>query len=162
MLKLDDRDLQILAVLAREGRISKAELARRVNLTATPAWERLKRLEAAGAIRGYQAEIALGKLAPHVEIFVTVELESHTPAHFRAFEAAVERQDAIVACWALGGGVDYLLRVIARDIDSYQRLIDALLAGHAGVARYFTYIVTKAVKAGPPPLEELLAGPTST
>ena len=58
MLKLDDRDLKILAVLATEGRLPKADLARRVNLTATPLWERLKRLEDAGIIRGYRAEIA--------------------------------------------------------------------------------------------------------
>ncbi|MBA2438170.1 MAG: Lrp/AsnC ligand binding domain-containing protein, partial [Acidimicrobiia bacterium] len=71
----------------------------------------------------------------------------------------VRGHDAIVACWALGGGVDYLLRVVARDIDSYQRLIDALLAGGAGIARYFTYVVTKPVKAtGVPPLADLLAG----
>ena len=91
MLKLDDRDLKILAVLATEGRIAKADLARRVNLTPTPLWERLKRLEDAGVIAGYRAEIALAKIAPHVEIFVTVELAGHTPAHFRAFEDAVAR-----------------------------------------------------------------------
>ncbi len=61
MLKLDDRDLKILAVLAREGRIAKADLARRVNLTPTPLWERLKRLEDAGVIAGYRAEIALAE-----------------------------------------------------------------------------------------------------
>jgi Lrp/AsnC family transcriptional regulator of ectoine degradation len=160
VLKLDDRDLKILAVLSREGRMAKADLARRVNLTATPLWERLKRLEDAGVISGYRAEIALARIAPHVEAFVTVELAGHTPAHFRAFEAAVERLDPIVACWSLGGGIDYLLRVIARDIDSYQRLIDTLLAGRAGIARYFTYVVTKAVKtAGPPPFAELLDDP---
>jgi Lrp/AsnC family transcriptional regulator of ectoine degradation len=156
MLKLDDRDLKILAVLAREGRLPKADLARRVNLTATPLWERLKRLEDAGVISGYRAEIALARIAPHVEVFVTVELAGHTPAQFRAFEAAVERLDAVVACWSLGGGIDYLLHVVARDIDSYQRLIDTLLASRAGIARYFTYVVTRAVKAGPPPFAELL------
>jgi Lrp/AsnC family transcriptional regulator of ectoine degradation len=157
VLKLDDRDLQILGILAREGRIAKSDLARRVNLTATPLWERLKRLEDAGVIRGYRAEIALAKIAPHVEIFVTVELEGHTPAHFRAFEAAVERLDPIVAAWSLGGGIDYLLHVVARDIDAYQRLMDTLLDSRAGIARYFTYVVTKAVKAGcAPPFVDLL------
>jgi Lrp/AsnC family transcriptional regulator of ectoine degradation len=157
VLKLDDRDLQILGILAREGRIAKSDLARRVNLTATPLWERLKRLEDAGVIRGYRAEIALAKIAPHVEIFVTVELEGHTPAHFRAFEAAVDRLDPIVAAWSLGGGIDYLLHVVARDIDAYQRLMDTLLDSRAGIARYFTYVVTKAVKAGcAPPFADLL------
>jgi Lrp/AsnC family transcriptional regulator, regulator of ectoine-degradation genes len=162
LLKLDDRDLGILTVLSREGRIAKADLARKVNLTPTPLWERLKRLEDAGIIRGYRAEIALAKIAPHVEIFVTVELEGHTPAHFRAFEAAVDRLEPVVAAWSLGGGIDYLLHVVARDIDSYQRLIDTLLSGRAGIARYFTYVVTKAIKTGgPPPFAELLDDPSA-
>ncbi len=160
-LALDDRDLRILAILAREGRISKTELARRVNLSATPCWERMRRLEEAGLIRGYRAEVALARVAPHVVVFVTVELESHRPETFQAFESAVARHDEITAAWALGGGYDYLLQVITRDIDSYQRLIDALLAARVGMRRYFTYVVTKDVKASPPPLEAL-AGPGRT
>lgn len=155
-LALDDRDLQILSVLSREGRISKAELARRVNLSATPAWERMKRLEDAGLIRGYRAEIALARVAPHVVVFVMIELESHRPESFQTFERTVALHDEITAVWAIGGGFDYLAQVVTRDIDSYQRLIDALLAQRAGVRRYFTYVVTKDVKAGPPPFAELL------
>jgi Lrp/AsnC family transcriptional regulator of ectoine degradation len=162
MLKLDDRDLQILRVLSTEGRISKAELAQRVNLTATPCWERLKRLETAGVVRGYAADIALAKIAPHVTVFVTAELESHRAERFQAFERAVQRHEEIVACWALGGGWDYLLQVVARDIDAYQRLMDALLDAQLGLARYVTYVVTKPVKTGgPPPLAALL-GPDET
>lgn len=158
MVKLDDRDLQILEVLAREGRISKAELAQRVNLTATPCWERLKRLEQAGVVRGYAADIALAKIAPHVTVFVTAELESHRAERFQIFEQAVQRYPEIVGCWALGGGWDYLLQIVTRDIDSYQRLIDDLLERKIGLARYVTYVVTKSVKSGaPPPLEALLA-----
>lgn len=147
-VKLDDRDIQILSILSREGRISKADLAKRVNLTATPCWERLKRLEAAGIIRGYRADVSLRLVAPHVAVFVTVELENHRTESFQAFERAVAHYDEIVACWAIGGGFDYLLHVITSDIDSYQRLIDSLLERGLGLARYFTYVVTKPVKAG--------------
>ena len=70
MLKLDDRDVKILSILAREGRISKAELAKRVNLSAAPAWERMKRLEAAGMITGYHASVALKKVGPHLVVFL--------------------------------------------------------------------------------------------
>jgi Lrp/AsnC family transcriptional regulator, regulator of ectoine-degradation genes len=153
----DDRDLQILSVLAREGRISKTELARRVNLSATPCWERMKRLEGAGVIRGYRADVALARIAPHVAAFVMVELESHRPENFQAFERAVARHEEITAAWAIGGGFDYLIQVVTRDIDSYQRLIDALLAERTGVRRYFTYVVTKDVKDAPPPLAALAA-----
>jgi Lrp/AsnC family transcriptional regulator, regulator of ectoine-degradation genes len=154
---LDDRDLQILSVLAREGRISKTELARRVNLSPTPCWERMKRLEEAGLIRGYHADVALAEIAPHVVAFVMVELESHRPENFQSFEIAVAGHDEIVGAWALGGGFDYLLQVVTPDIDSYQRLVDALLAARVGIRRYFTYVVTKDVKTAAPPIEVLAA-----
>ncbi|WP_223476450.1 Lrp/AsnC family transcriptional regulator [Oricola indica] len=157
MLKLDERDIRILSILSREGRISKTELARRINLSPTPCWDRLKRLEKAGIIEGYRAGISLKSVASHVVVFVLVELESHRTEDFQAFETAVTRYDEIVACWALGGGYDYLMQVVARDIDSYQRLIDDMLERKAAMARYFTYIVTKEVKApGTLPLELLL------
>ncbi|WP_413872023.1 Lrp/AsnC family transcriptional regulator [Albidovulum sp.] len=158
-MRLDQRDIAILRVLAAEGRISKTDLADRVGLSATPCWERLRRLEKAGLIEGYRAEIALRKLGPHVTVFVAAELADHTAARFRAFEEAMGRYDEVVACWALGGGFDYLLQIVTRDIDAYQRLIDAMLDARIGLARYFTYVVTKPVKGPAPPPFEALLGP---
>ena len=157
-LALDDRDIAILSILTREGRISKADLARRVNLSPTPCWQRLNRRTEAGLIRGYRAEVALARLAQHVSVFVTIELDSHRAENFQTFERAVARIDEITSCWALGGGYDYLLQVITRDVAAYQALMDALLETRAGVKRYFSYIVTKDVKAAPPPLAALLGG----
>lgn len=158
MIKLDDRDLAILRVLSEDGRISKTALADRVGLSATPCWNRLKRLEQSGLIGGYGARINLRKLGPHVTVFVAAELSDHTAASFQSFEAGVQRMDEIVACWGLGGGFDYLLQVVAKDIDAYQRFMDHMLEARIGLARYFTYIVTKPVKSsGVPPLE-ILAG----
>ena len=156
MLKLDERDLKILSILSREGRISKAELARRVNLSAAPAWERLKRLEDSGLITGYHAQIALRKLASHVTVFMAAELEGHRVTDFQLFERTLAPLDEVIACWAVGGGFDYILQIVTRDIDSYQRLVDHLLEARVGLARYFTYVVTKPVKISPPPLEQLL------
>ena len=158
MFALDDRDLKILAILAREGRISKADLAKRINLSAAPCWERLKRLEDAGIITGYHAEIALKKVAPHIVVFMAAELENHRSADFQTFERAVQPLKEIVACWAVGGGFDYILQIVTTDIDSYQRLVDHLLEARVGLARYFTYVVTKPVKqAGAPPIALLKA-----
>lgn len=156
-MKLDQRDIEILRVLSTEGRITKTALAERIGLSPTPCWDRLKKLEKAGLIEGYRAEINLRKLGPHVTVFVAAELADHTAASFRAFEAAVTRYDEIVACWALGGGFDYLMQIVTRDIDAYQRLIDAMLDARIGLARYFTYVVTKPVKgSGAPPFDVLL------
>lgn len=153
-MRLDTRDLEILRVLADEGRITKAQLATRVGLSASPCWERLKRLEEAGLIEGYNARISLKKLGPHVTVFVAVELADHTPAKFRAFEDSVQHYGEVTACWALGGGFDYLMQIVTRDIDAYQRLIDDMLEARIGLARYFTYIVTKPVKSPRlPPLD---------
>jgi len=156
-MKLDDRDIAILRVLSREGRITKAALAGRIGLSPTPCWDRLKKLENAGLIESYRAEINLKRLGAHVTVFVAAELTDHTAARFRAFEDAVRSFDEVVACWALGGGFDYLLQIVTRDIDSYQRLIDGMLDARIGLARYFTYVVTKPVKQnGPPPFEAIL------
>lgn len=161
MLRLDDRDLKILSILACEGRISKADLAKRVNLSAAPAWERLKRLEDAGIITGYRADIALKKLAQHVTVFMAAELESHRAEDFQRFERMLSPLDEVVACWAVGGGFDYILQIVTRDIDSYQRLVDHLLEARVGLARYFTYVVTKPVKMSAPPLQRLMASPAN-
>jgi len=149
-LRLDDRDIAILATLSREGRITKTELAARVNLSPTPCWDRMKRLEKAGLIRGYRAQIDLAALGPHVQVFVTVELDSHRAESFQIFEAVIARMEAVTGCWAIGGGYDYLLQVLAQDVAAFQDLMDGLLESRAGVRRYFSYIVTKPVKDSPP------------
>lgn len=159
-MQLDQRDLDILRVLSAEGRITKAALAERIGLSPTPCWDRLKKLEKAGLIEGYGARINLKKLAPHVTVFVAAELTDHTAASFQAFEAAMGRYDEVVACWGLGGGFDYLIQIVARDIDAYQRLIDEMLEARIGLSRYFTYIVTKPVKSQVvPPLSLITDNP---
>lgn len=157
---LDDRDIKILAVLSREGRLSKSELAERVNLTATPCAERLKRLESSGMIRGYGAQVDIARLGPSISVFVMVELDAHKAASFQTFERAVAAVPEITGCWALGGGYDYLLRVVARDVDAYQRLIDGLLEEPTGMRRYFSYVVTKEIRDESPPVELLFGEKT--
>ncbi len=154
-LRLDDRDIAILAILSREGRIAKTELAARVNLSPTPCWDRMKRLEQAGLIRGYRAEIDLAALGPHVQVFVTLELESHRAESFQTFERVVARIGEITGCWAIGGGYDYLMQVITSDVAAFQALMDSLLESRAGVRRYYSYIVTKPVKEIAPALAVL-------
>ena len=157
--RLDGIDLKILGTLQREGRITKQALAERVNLSPTPCWERLKRLEKAGYIKGYHAEIDLAKLAGVTTVLVEVTLKQHRLEDFERFERAIGQVPEVVECAATGGGIDYLLKIVTVDIDSYQRLIDELLAAGIGIERYFTYVVTRSVKAASqPPVELLLAG----
>jgi len=151
-MRLDDRDLKILSVLQTEGRITKTELARRVNLSPTPCWQRLKKLEDAGVIEGYSAQVSLTMLGPLSIIFMEAEISSHQADDFSRFEGALENIPEVVECWAVGGGIDYLIKIICKDVDSYQRLVDAMLEADIGLKRYCTYVVTKPVKciAAPP------------
>lgn len=156
--KLDPIDIKILAALQREGRMTKTALAEAVNLSPTPCWERLRRLEEAGFITGYHARIDLEKLTRATIVLVEVTLKRHQHADFVRFENAVLEIPEIVECHATGGGIDYMLKIVARDVDSYQRLIDRLLIDDIGIDRYFTYIVTKPVKdSADLPLDRLLS-----
>jgi Lrp/AsnC family transcriptional regulator of ectoine degradation len=156
-IKLDPIDLRILATLQREGRITKLALAERAGLSPTPCWERLKRLERAGIISGYHARVELRRLAPAATVIAEITLHRHRQADFAAFEARVRDTPEIVECWAVGGGLDYILRIVTPDIDAYQRLIDRMLEAELGIDRYFTYIVTKPVKNSPElPLSQLV------
>jgi len=144
--KLDTIDLKILDAIQRDGRITKLALAEQVGLSPTPCWMRLRKLEKAGIVSGYHARIAMRVVAPVATVLMEVTLASHRQADFDRFERVIRDIPEIVACWSVGGGVDYVLKVMARDIDAYQRLVDGLLDREIGIDRYFTYIVTKAVK----------------
>lgn len=155
--RLDAIDLKILAALQAEGRMAKAMLAERVDLSPTPCWTRLKRLERAGLIRGYHADIRLDRVAAFTVVLVEITLKQHRFQDFERFEAAMQRTPEVVECLATGGGIDYLLKIVVPDIDAYQRLIDSLLVAEVGIDRYFTYVVTRAVKVGPQAPVDLVA-----
>jgi Lrp/AsnC family transcriptional regulator of ectoine degradation len=144
--KLDAIDLKILEAIQRDGRITKLALAEQVGLSPTPCWMRLRKLEKAGIVSGYHARIAMRVVAPVATVLMEVTLASHRQADFDRFERVIRDIPEIVACWSVGGGVDYVLKVMARDIDAYQRLVDSLLEREIGIDRYFTYIVIKTVK----------------
>lgn len=156
-LKLDARDIKILAILQSEGRITKTELAARVNLSPTPCWSRLKRLEKIGLIEGYRAKIALKRFG-FTMVFMEAELESHRAADFTRFESAIRKMPEVTGCWSVGGGIDYLVQIVVKDVESYQRLVDGMLDGALGLKRYYTYVVVKAIKEdSPAPLQHLQA-----
>ena len=144
--KLDAIDIRILDAIQRDGRITKLALAEAVGLSPTPCWMRLRKLEKAGIVSGYHAKVAIRSIAPVATVMMEVTLANHRQADFDRFEKAIRDIPEIIACWSLGGGVDYILKVMTRDIDAYQRLVDSLLEREIGIDRYFTYIVTKTVK----------------
>ena len=161
-MKLDAIDLRILGAIQENGRITKLALAERAGLSPTPCWLRLRKLEKAGIVSGYHARVAVRRVAPVASVLMEVTLANHRQADFERFERAVAATPEIVACWSVGGGVDYILKIMAADIDAYQRLVDGLLDRELGIDRYFTYIVTKTVKEEIVlPLATLLPSPSS-
>ena len=151
-MKLDRYDLKILEILTRDGRITKSKLAEAINLSVSPCWERVRRLEKAGVIEGYSARINPDALVRRTPVWVQIELKQHNAESFARFEALVHATPEVTECVAVGGGVDYLMKVEADSVDAYQRLIDHWLTSDVGIERYFTYIVTKMVKQKSPQL----------
>ncbi|WEJ72327.1 Lrp/AsnC family transcriptional regulator [Pseudomonas sp. PSE14] len=146
MIKLDRYDLKILRILASDGRITKSSLAEAINLSVSPAWERVRKLEEAGLIKGYRAQIDWSALFKQQQVLVEITLARHTAQDMKRFEQRLQQAPEVGFCYATGGGVDYIAMIQARDIDHYQRFIDQLLLEDVGIERYFTYIVTKVIK----------------
>lgn len=144
--RLDATDIRILDAIQRDGRITKLALAEKVGLSPTPCWVRLSRLEKAGIISGYHARLDVRTVTPIASVLMEVTLGAHRQADFDRFERAVRGCPEVVACWAVGGGIDYMLKVVTRDIDAYQRFVDSLLEREIGIDRYFTYVITRTVK----------------
>ncbi|SEA80630.1 Lrp/AsnC family transcriptional regulator [Rubrimonas cliftonensis] len=158
---LDAVDIRILGAVQKHGPLSRAKLSELVNLSPTPCWARLKRLETAGIIRGYGADIAIERIAHFTEVFVTVSLTHHRKADFDRFEAEVRRLDEITECVATGGGMDYVLKVASANMAAFQDLMTRLLEAELGIDRYMTYIVTRRIKNAPPNLARLAPRPRS-
>ncbi len=85
-------------------------------------------------------------------VFVTIELDSHAVARFQSFERTIRNHPEITGCWAIGGGYDYLIQVVAPTIEAYQDLIESVLEASGDIARYYSYVVTKTVRRSGPPL----------
>jgi DNA-binding Lrp family transcriptional regulator len=141
--KLDRLDFRILAQLQRNGRMSNVDLADAVGLSPSPCLARVKRLEKAGFITGYSAQIALAKLGSTLTVFTQVTLKDHRIRDFTKFEQRAANVDEIVECHLISGGYDYLVKFITRDVAHYQEVIEAILDSDFGIEKYFSFIVLK-------------------
>jgi len=146
MYKLDERDIQILSILQEEGRITKTALADRLNLSLTPSWDRLQRLEEEGIIESYGARLSSPFLKNFHLVITEVELESHKEGEFARFEEAIMGFDEVLSCWSVGGGLDYILKVLVKDVSDYQDFLKRVLKANIGLRRYFSYAVLDKIK----------------
>ena len=146
MYKLDERDIQILSILQDEGRITKTALADRLNLSLTPSWDRLQRLEEEGIIESYGARLSSPFLKNFHLVITEVELESHKEGQFARFEDAIIGFDEVLSCWSVGGGLDYILKILVKDVSDYQDFLKRILKADIGLRRYFSYAVLDKIK----------------
>lgn len=138
---VDDMDLKILKRLQLDARISNVRLAEDVHLSPSACLERVKTLEKEGLIKRYVAEFDLSKFCSFVMLMVEVVLENHRQADFERFLAAIRTRDEVLECFAIGGRIDYMLRVICRDIEHYSELSDFMSRGGLGIEKFHGHVV---------------------
>ena len=144
--EIDRFDQAILRLLAADGRLSVAELARQVGLSKSPVQARLKRLEWAGIITGYHARLDPIRMGlPHVA-FVEVRLADTREAALQAFNRAVRGLAEVEQCHMIAGGFDYLLKVRTVDIQAYRTFMGERLSSLPHVLSTSTYVAMEAVK----------------
>ncbi|MDQ7774727.1 MAG: Lrp/AsnC ligand binding domain-containing protein [Paracoccus aminovorans] len=139
--RLDRIDINILAQLQADSGMTNVRLAEAVGLSPSPCLQRVKRLEKAGFIKGYRAQIVAGKLTESMMVFTEVTLADHRKEDFKKFEREIAKIDNIQEMHLVSGGYDYLLKFQVRNMIHYQDIISDVLEKNIGVEKYFSYIV---------------------
>jgi Lrp/AsnC family transcriptional regulator, leucine-responsive regulatory protein len=121
--ELDSLDIRLLQALQTDARLSTAELGEQLALSQSPTWRRLKRLEQEGVITGYQAVLDRRKLGLPVLAVVHISVDTHDDKTARKFEDAVRLIDEVVLCHYMSGSEDFMLMVVARDLDHFTTLV---------------------------------------
>ena len=138
---MDAIDRQIIAALQQNGRTTNAELARLSNLAASSTLERVRRLEERGVIRGYRALLEPQALGLHVQALVLINLDRHQAGPIGEFEDRIRAVPGVKACYHITGRYDYMLHLIARDIDHLRELVTHTIGSVRGVEKQETFLV---------------------
>ncbi|HLS79813.1 MAG TPA: Lrp/AsnC family transcriptional regulator [Steroidobacter sp.] len=145
-MKIDRLDARILAELQRDGRLSVVELSERVGLTGTPCARRVKQLEASGVIQGYAALLDPARLGLKVQAFVQVKLERHTDENVEQFQRELAALEQVVSCFATTGEYDFMLQVVAPDLEALSQLVLRKLLKISSVRDVHSSIVLDTIK----------------
>lgn len=131
---MDKIDYAIMGELQSNGRLTNQELAERVNLSPSPCLRRVRNLEDDGVIAGYRAVIDPKKYGLNVTIFARITLQQHNKEIIANFESAIQLLGEVMECYLLTGSADYLLRIMLRDLDDYDRFMRQKLHNIKGIA----------------------------
>ena len=143
---LDSIDRIILSALQEEGRVTNVELARRAGLTAPPCLRRVRALEDSGVIEGYHARLNQAALGYGITVFALVSLRSQAEEDLRAFEAHVAKLPDVRECHMLNGEIDFILKIVAHDLQAFQTLLTSQLTTAPNVASVKTSLTIRTSK----------------
>ncbi|MBY3252070.1 Lrp/AsnC family transcriptional regulator [Rhizobium laguerreae] len=146
-MEFEPGDIRILKALQGDGRLTNQELAERVGMSTSPCWRRVKKLEEAGVIRGYQAVVDRRAVGLGVLSFVRVQIDTHSHDEAERFEREVGELEAVIACYSIAGEADFLLQVVAADLDSYAEFAMTVIRRLPGIKEMHTMFVLKDIKA---------------
>jgi DNA-binding Lrp family transcriptional regulator len=144
--KFDPIDIQILRELQHDGRMTNVELAQRVGLTAPPCLRRVRAREETGAIKAYHAELDSAQLGFSITVFAMVSLRSQAEHDLEAFEAHVAALPEVRECFMLNGEIDFILKIVARDLQSFQRFLTSQLTSAPNVTSVKTSLTIRQSK----------------
>jgi Lrp/AsnC family leucine-responsive transcriptional regulator len=145
-IALDRIDLRILDLLQRDGRLTNLEVADKVGLSPSPVLRRVRRLEESGVIARYVALLDPAKLGLGLSAFVTVKLDKRGRSPSDAFRDAVQGWPEVVACYAMTGDTDYLLRVQVNDLEHFSRFVMDRVLKQPGVVDVKSNFVLEKIK----------------
>ena len=148
-MRFDEIDMRILALLQENGRMTNVELAERVGLTAPPCLRRVRALEEHGAIRGYHAALEPASLGYNLTVFALVSLRSQAEADLQAFEKLVADIPEVRECHMLNGEIDFILKIAATDLQTFQTLLTTRLTPAPNVEHVKTSFTIRTSKALP-------------
>ena len=148
----DRHDLAILRILLRDSRKPLQEIGQAVGLSATSCWNRIKRMEAAGAIEGYTVRLDLAKLGYRDSVIVQVNLESHSDETLYEFGRVLETIPEVVEAYLISGDYDYYVRIAVRDTRDYERLLREKLYRIPGIRHSKSSFVLRTLKKSDTPL----------
>ena len=146
MIELNRIDRNILRTLQQHGRLSYAELARKVGLTTTPCIERVRRLERDGIITGYCALVNPDAVGAGMVVIVQIRLTRTSQDTFEEFKAAASQLPEVQECYLVSGNFDYLIKARVADMTAYRELLGETLLGLPGVQESTSYVVMETVK----------------
>ncbi|MEO5597314.1 MAG: Lrp/AsnC family transcriptional regulator [Novosphingobium sp.] len=149
MANLDSIDRRLLAELQDDGRITNVELATRVGLTAPPCLRRVRGLEDSGVIKGYHAELDASKLGFAITVFAMVSLKSQAEDALRQFEDHMRGLPEVRECHMLNGEIDFILKIVSKDLQSFQEFLTSKLTPAPNVASVKTSLTIRTAKQLP-------------